>query len=153
MMHISNDREELAANFGGYDGAPDGRIDFDVDRTSWSVKAIKNQLRLRNLADFKQKRPSELTRLLCDEESVETEGSGRRTLLTKADGDFYLGGVRATLIKRLEKIVQIEEHAQQLQEDMEQVSRTDRARDATRRRNSRTRRLPSHLAASGSYVM
>ena len=24
MMRISNDREELAANFGGYDGAPEG---------------------------------------------------------------------------------------------------------------------------------
>jgi hypothetical protein len=36
-----------------------------------------------------------------------------------------LGGVRATLIKRLEKIVQVEEHARQLHEDMEHMSRID----------------------------
>ena len=128
-------------------------IDFDADRTSWSVKAIKNQLRLRNLQDFKQKRTIELVQLLCDEQSIETEGTTRRTLLTKPQGDFYLTGTRATLIKRLEKILQVEEHAQQLHEDMEQLQATNTVRDAARRRNSRTRRLPSHLAASGNYVM
>lgn len=129
------------------------RIDFDTDRASWPIKTIKNQLRLRNLQAFKDKRPTELTRLLCDEESIETEGSSRRTLLTKAGGDFYLAGTRATLIKRLERIVQVEEHARQLHQDMEQLQTTDSVRDAARRRNSRTRRLPSHLSATGSYAM
>ena len=129
------------------------RIDFEADKASWSIRIIKNQLRLRNLADFKDKRTVELTQLLCNEESVETEGASRRTLLTKAGGDFYLSGTRATLIKRLEKIVQVEEHARQLHEDMEALHSTNSVRDAARRRNSRTRKLPSHLAASGSYVM
>ena len=115
-------------------------IKFSEEK-SWTVPAIANQLKLRNLC--KDKRSSALSRLL-QEAHTDTTAANYVPLLGRAES-LIVTGRRAELIARVERVLRLEERAAVLVERTAQLEAVDIAQAAQDSRRRRVRRLPSHL--------
>ena len=130
--------------------APGALLDLETfasinfaDEKSWTIAAISNQLKLRNLLHCRNKRPSTLSTLLTQAHN-DTTTANYVPLLGRGES-LLVSGKRSELIARLERVLKIEERATTLIEEIARLEAADAAQAAHDSRRRRVRRLPSHL--------